>query len=44
MEVVKVEEQYIKSLNAGKTIQNICPLDSHMLMLMDKRGHSVYCV
>jgi translation elongation factor P/translation initiation factor 5A len=43
MKPVQVEKQYEKTIPAKNTIQNICVLDSQIL-LMEKRGHSVYFV
>jgi hypothetical protein len=33
-----------KNLNAENATQNICLLDSQVLMLTEKRGHNVYFV
>jgi hypothetical protein len=38
MDIVQVEKRYVKNLNAGNRIQNICLMDSQILMSMEKRG------
>jgi len=40
--LVQLGERYMKNLNRENTIQNICILDSQLLMLMEKRGHNIY--
>jgi hypothetical protein len=42
MEAISCTETVCKSLNAENTIQNTCLLDSHVFMLLGKRGHNVY--
>jgi len=42
MRLVQVEKQYVRNQNGENTIQNICLLDSQILLLMHTKGHNVY--
>jgi hypothetical protein len=42
--LAQVDRRYVKNLNAENKIQNIWPLDSQTLMLMEKKTRSFYFV